>query len=952
MYTKQRRWGNRCIVVILAAMMLFGLFAGCAKGEGDTTAPEIIGSKTVIYAVAGEPFDALEGISAVDDTDGDITDKIKVTTDDPDAIVAADGRTVTFENSGDYLISYDVTDAAGNPAQTRRSDVEVSRRLQKTAFSEIGLKEGEFADNSVLTVDENSSAAAEKTAGGGRLAVKVTDAGEAADDVLLSFPAFDNKGDGNYRIQVVSSADKEVKSQAFISDGAEDYALGEVVHTVNAKADELTVARDANILRFALGNIAGQAEAPYTVYFESVSADVDVPTGESVAYADFSQWNRTASDIVIRGNEEERTNAYKPEVSDGKLTFLMNHCNDANEEGKNYSGGRSFGIPINGIFRAGEEYTFSFKMQSDLAIGFSVQTGILDKRPENEWEPAITENLTEEVSLNYSENGDGCFDYSAKFRAGITTDAYTRLFIWFKLNNQEKNGQINSLAFYDFSFTDSTGSPVAGVTFKPLNEAQYGVRGLKEDGSEGYTTELQYNYSPRIASDSFSVALKSEAGGMGQRRFMFKMQINSAINERASYRIRFKLDAAKSSRMAFHIGKDIDDSNIWDYFCEERVFTWKEFAFTGRENAEASSEEYAPFIYDETFVAERSAAVGDPLYFWFECNDESLSGQINDIRIYDVAIEEAEEGGISVPIADYTLGNDAFRLTNSGGAYGEKYYDKLALAVELFRTEEAEDSIALSLPIKNEKAAHVTVSARIRAEGNIGFRMKTSGFTGERTAAAEHAAEYNWQVDLSADDTISFLLGNQEQQGIFRLEFLSVTSEDEEFLPIRINFEETPLLSENDFWDSYLNSWDEELGKGVEGGAYFENDALVYKVSEISYDVDWRNKIQTKNFTLKDEYGIIGSPANYGFTVTLSGPAGGKVGIEFWKGNECLLANTWMLDGTRQEFSLSTDHLITPTETETYRVEIKFGYAENAQIIESAGEFKAEILRAAIDVYR
>lgn len=74
----------------------------------DVTAPEITLPEND-EIVQGEEFDRLEGVSAADDRDGDLTSSIEVT------------GTVDVDTLGDYELVYTVSDAAGNAASATRT---------------------------------------------------------------------------------------------------------------------------------------------------------------------------------------------------------------------------------------------------------------------------------------------------------------------------------------------------------------------------------------------------------------------------------------------------------------------------------------------------------------------------------------------------------------------------------------------------------------------------------------------------------------------------------------------------------------------------------------------------------------------------------------------------------------------------------------------------------------
>lgn len=77
----------------------------------DEVEPEISGVKTTLTATVNQEINLLAGVTATDDVDGNITDKIEVTT--LPELPVNNGK-VTVANPGDYEIQYSVKDAAGN----------------------------------------------------------------------------------------------------------------------------------------------------------------------------------------------------------------------------------------------------------------------------------------------------------------------------------------------------------------------------------------------------------------------------------------------------------------------------------------------------------------------------------------------------------------------------------------------------------------------------------------------------------------------------------------------------------------------------------------------------------------------------------------------------------------------------------------------------------------------
>jgi aspartate 1-decarboxylase len=101
-----------------------------AGAEGDTTAPVITlnGAASMLLAVGGSFTDP--GATALDDVDGDISGSVVV-----------GGDTVDTNTAGAYVITYDVSDAAGNPA------VQVTRTVRVVVPTVISVEPPTSVEN-------------------------------------------------------------------------------------------------------------------------------------------------------------------------------------------------------------------------------------------------------------------------------------------------------------------------------------------------------------------------------------------------------------------------------------------------------------------------------------------------------------------------------------------------------------------------------------------------------------------------------------------------------------------------------------------------------------------------------------------------------------------------------------------------------------------------------------
>lgn len=104
---------KKIILLLVAVFSLIGLTACGETAPKDEVEPEISGVKD-LTVIAGEEINLLEGVTATDDVDGNITSKIEVTT--LPALTVTNGK-VTPTLQGDYEVQYKVSDAAGNEGE-------------------------------------------------------------------------------------------------------------------------------------------------------------------------------------------------------------------------------------------------------------------------------------------------------------------------------------------------------------------------------------------------------------------------------------------------------------------------------------------------------------------------------------------------------------------------------------------------------------------------------------------------------------------------------------------------------------------------------------------------------------------------------------------------------------------------------------------------------------------
>ena len=104
---------KKTFALLLASALSLGALAGCTPAgtdDEDNVAPVISGVANTATTVAGEEFDALEGVTASDAEDGDLT--ASVTVESIPDLTFTDG-VATPPMPGSYELIYSVVDSDG-----------------------------------------------------------------------------------------------------------------------------------------------------------------------------------------------------------------------------------------------------------------------------------------------------------------------------------------------------------------------------------------------------------------------------------------------------------------------------------------------------------------------------------------------------------------------------------------------------------------------------------------------------------------------------------------------------------------------------------------------------------------------------------------------------------------------------------------------------------------------
>ncbi|TVP96937.1 MAG: DUF5011 domain-containing protein, partial [Acholeplasmatales bacterium] len=98
---------KKALLVLLTLWFGF-LVVACDQTQTRDTTPPVLSGVDDVTIFVGDTFDPLEGVTAIDDKDGDITDQIVIT------------GTYNTEAVGSYFLRYRIEDAAGNRTEKTR----------------------------------------------------------------------------------------------------------------------------------------------------------------------------------------------------------------------------------------------------------------------------------------------------------------------------------------------------------------------------------------------------------------------------------------------------------------------------------------------------------------------------------------------------------------------------------------------------------------------------------------------------------------------------------------------------------------------------------------------------------------------------------------------------------------------------------------------------------------
>lgn len=177
---------KKVVGILVCIIMLFGITA-C---NGVNEAPVITGVKSEVSVALGEDFNALNGVTASDKEDGDLTKSIVVTSVPEMAFTNGVAKPTA---RGDYELTYEVKDSKGLVSEKQYSTLTVTRPVGKEelfkTYTFADTAEGDISTYG-LGVEVNGTGAATLEKKDGHLVMNVTNLGAGDTDVMLNVREF------------------------------------------------------------------------------------------------------------------------------------------------------------------------------------------------------------------------------------------------------------------------------------------------------------------------------------------------------------------------------------------------------------------------------------------------------------------------------------------------------------------------------------------------------------------------------------------------------------------------------------------------------------------------------------------------------------------------------------------------------------------------------------------
>ncbi|MFA5006551.1 MAG: hypothetical protein WC509_03675 [Candidatus Izemoplasmatales bacterium] len=306
------------------------------------TAPTIAGVAFDATIARGESFDALEGVSAADAQDGDLTAAITLTS--VPALVFTNGVCVP-EEQGEYYITYSVIDAGGLETKEYTTLTVTRPVATETLFKDYDFADADPVDLDGWTATFSDGATGLMEVAAGRLVFQVVDRGTADYHAKLTKVGVEALAAAEYELKITMSASVAgAKLHWIVNDASQGWSPAggiwnlELTTTPAVYSIKYTVAADTTQIEWLLQMGGDLNPAGFDLYVDKVELLISTGTEtESVLLADDfatdaheAEWGITqdaaaSSTLDVTGGEMVYTIAnYAPEGAPWNMNLWLN----------------------------------------------------------------------------------------------------------------------------------------------------------------------------------------------------------------------------------------------------------------------------------------------------------------------------------------------------------------------------------------------------------------------------------------------------------------------------------------------------------------------------------------------------------------------------------------------------------------------------------------------------
>ncbi len=205
------------------------LLSACNGGgnSGDNTTPEIKGAKDVSVE-AGSQFNALEGITASDAEDGDLTSKIVI--ESTPALTFTNGTT-TPDKAGSYELTFKVTDSGGLTGEAYATLTVTKKTGEATVYKEFDFNTAQTVDSKGWTAQIADGVNAKGELKNGAYVFDITSPGNSDQDIQLVKSGVTLKA-ASYKVKVWAKSTAKTYAHLLAKEEGGDGTYGGVYNAV------------------------------------------------------------------------------------------------------------------------------------------------------------------------------------------------------------------------------------------------------------------------------------------------------------------------------------------------------------------------------------------------------------------------------------------------------------------------------------------------------------------------------------------------------------------------------------------------------------------------------------------------------------------------------------------------------------------------------------------------